>query len=166
MRQKSQYDMVLLRKIFMENKMTSIEVGEMFGCCTRKASELRIELGFSVPKTLTCSYCGEEKAVNCFRSEFPEACIICRVKMGWEKPHQKAGPGRSKMPNKTVQLVKRKCLGLNCNKEFMTPLDCTGYPLNHFCPSHQKVNSFMGVEESYYGAVQTRAVRQTILRIR
>ena len=144
-------DKQLLEKILRQGEMTTIEIGTMFNINVGRIAKLRKKYGIETPARYKCTVCGEWKTANVFRSEMAGPCIICRVKLGWEKPHQKAGPGRGQAPNKTVQLVKRKCL--KCDRQFMTPLDRDGYPLNSFCPSHQKVNRYLGQEEGYYGNV-------------
>lgn len=155
-------DKLLLEKILRKGEMTTIEIGTMFNINVGRIAKLREKYGIETPARYKCTVCGKWKTANCFRSDMAGPCIICRVKLGWEKPHQKAGPGRSKTPNKTVQLVKRRCL--KCDRQFMVQLDVNGYPLYSFCESHRKTNSYMGVEESYYGHVQTTGIRQSVLR--
>ena len=150
------HDMVLLKKIFAQGEMTTIEVSEMFEICVRKAGELRKECGFITSKHLKCNVCLEDRAVNCFNSKHSGICIKCRRIMGIEKQYGRHG-GRPK--TEAIPTIRSKCLKREPARWFLSPVGYDGKALHHICPFHQKMNKWLGEDEGFYADVNHNILR-------
>ena len=136
-------DLILLEKILRQGQMTGKEIGQMFRTSPGHIAKFRRRFRIERPMKYKCNVCGGWYAANCFKSDYSGLCIICRVKRGIEKPHQKAGPGRGHIAS--VKRVKAKCL--KCNRPFEARTGYAGKRIDYLCDRCKFINSFIGPEE-------------------
>ena len=144
MRPRKHFNRVLLEKALRQGEMTVKELSEMFELSSRKIGTFRSGLGIKRATAIKCTVCGLPKAPNCYRSDYPGICIICRREMGLEVNHA-FGRGRPRT-DETIKTARAKCL--KCGKPFLTRLGYKDQKVNRICAICSRSNSFLGEPET------------------
>lgn len=144
MRPKKHFDRVLLEKALRQGEMTVMELSGMFELSSRKIGMFRNSLGIRRATAIKCTVCGLPKAPNCYRSDYPGICIICRREMGLEVNHA-IGRGRPRT-DETIRTARTKCL--KCGHAFLTRLGYKDQKVNRICAMCTRTNSYLGDEET------------------